>query len=273
MTGRWSFPAWVRPYLGPFGEAGAPTQSPRMTDRVAVLSATRINGTGADLNGGGYTPRLDGRTVTTGIGPGSGSYRSEFTLPTGTYVRATEGWRTITEFDLLLSPGFATMPANSWNVVYQTHGRLRSGVWPPPPVELNFQAGTYRMSNSSTAPNSDGQLIPSFSESMPRIRIPDPVGEWHRWRIDNRLGGAGRGYVDVWCDGERVVEAWFPTAGTFYSHPNAVDGTPSQHGHEWVYTKLGLYGGGAHTVERVVKHRDISFTVHDLNGVTRYEMA
>ena len=247
---------------------------PNMLDRLVTESATRINASGKDVSGGGYQPTLEpGQIIKTGTSAGAASYRSEVTLPTSAYIRATEGWTIDTSFDLNLSGAFATQPTNSWNVVYQIHGRLNSQVWPPPPVELNFQAGTYRVSNSSTAPNADGQLIPSFSESMPRIRIANPVGAWHTWRIRTVLGGAGRGFVNAWCDGEQVVTDWFPIAGTFYSHPNALDGTPSPHGHEWVYTKIGLYGGGSHTSDRVVQHRNVVHTVADVNNVTRYVMA
>ena len=247
---------------------------PQLVDRLETLSAKKVDVPSPDVSGGGYAPSLEsGQIIKTGTNPNAAAYRSEVALPGSPYVRATEGWRLITEFDLNLSGGFATQPTDSWNVLYQTHGRLNDQSWPQPPVELNFQNGTYRVSSSSHAPNAAGQLIPAFSESMPRIRISNPVGTWHTWKFDVVLGGAGRGHANVWCDGEQVVRNWFPLSGTYYSHPAAVDGTLSPYSHEWVYTKIGLYGAGSHTQHRVVQHRAVKFTTVDINNVTRYEMA
>ena len=252
---------------------GSPAAAPQMADRVRVKSIRSVDISSPDVSGGGVAPTLNERTVATGTAAGATNYRSEIALPGNPYIRATEGWRTSTEFDLHLSDGFASQPDTSWNVVYQTHGRLVDQSWPQPPVELNFQKGSYRVSSSSHAPNSAGQLVPAFDESMPRIVIPDPVGAWHRWRIDVVLGGAGRGYVNAWCDGEQVVDMWFPVSGTYYAHPNNLDGTPSPYRHEWVYTKIGLYGAGTHSVPRTVQHRNIVFETRTLDKVIRYEMA
>ena len=259
--------------LAALEDGGGAGGGPSMLDRLVTVSGTRITAAGTDVSGGGYTPTLEpGRIIKSGTNPNQAAYRSEVTLPNATYVRATEGWTIDIEFGLNLSGGFSSQPSTSWNVLFQLHGRLNNQTWPQPPVELNFQNGTYRISSSSHAPNAAGESIPAFSESMPRIRVPNPVGTWHEWRIKTVLGGSGRGFVNAWCDGEQVVTDWFPISGTLYAHPAAANGTVSPYSHEWIYTKLGLYGAGAHTAHRVVQHRDVQFTVADVNNVTRYEM-
>ena len=57
-----------------------------------------------------------------------------------------------------------------------------------------------------------------------------------------------------------------------YAHPNNRDGTPSPYRHEWVFTKIGLYGAGTHSVPRTVQHRNIVFETRTLDKVIRYEM-
>lgn len=251
-----------------------------LADTLGQTSATKINVSGKDVSGGGYTPSLEaGNIIKTGTSPGQGAYRSETTLPTSTYVRAQEGHRVTTEFELNLSGAFSDQPPTSWNVVFQMHGRLWGQTWPQPPVELNFQSGSYRLSSSSHAPNAEGVSVPAFHEALPRLWIPQPVGTWHLWKISSVLGGAGSGFVDVWCDGEQVVHQWFPKSGTMYVQPEVPgqakpngQGTMSDFSHEWIYTKIGLYGSGSHTKHRVVQHRNVRFTVMGTNNTTTYTM-
>lgn len=268
------------PVVSPVVTSPSKSRVETLADTLGQTSATKIDVSGTDVSGGGYAPTLEPENIIkTGVSPGQAAYRSEVTLPTSTYVRATEGQRVTTEFELNLSLAFSDQPSSSWNVVFQQHGRLWDQTWPNPPVELNFQNGSYRLSSSFFAPNAEGVSIPAFNEAQPRLWIPQPLGTWHLWKISTVLGGAGCGFVDVWCDGEQVVHQWFPKSGTMYiqpevpgqSKPNG-QGSRSDFSHEWIYTKIGLYGAGTHTKHRVVQHRNVRFTVMGLNNTTTYTM-
>lgn len=72
---------------------------------------------------------------------------------------------------------------------------------------------------------------------------------------------------------DRIPERYWPYAGRMVNaHPNNLDGTPSPYRHEWVFTKIGLYGAGTHSVPRTVQHRNIVFETRTLDKVIRYEV-
>lgn len=223
----------------------------------------------------GLTPTIEnGDTTITGAIAGAKRWRSELVACIGTSsphapLTATRGMRITVEFDLRLSAGFATEPADNHHVLAQLHGPQLSGGWPPPPVTLVWQNGSYRVSSSNGSPRDDGTIIPTFDEAMPRIWLPRAarVETWHRWRITALLAGPGCGRVDVWLDDNRVVHDWRPRAGTFYTPaPTPAGENPASHA--WLYCKYGSYGGGSpHNVERVARHRGMRLTIHDVNNI------
>lgn len=257
---------------GVLKDGSQPGDGKSSAERMADLLGTPTNGpmtAQRDVSGQGIQPEWVDDVLTYGAG-GNGSYRSEYIWGTGPattdQVRLTHGMYLAAEWDQYLDEGFSNQDANSWNVIAQVHGPSINGTWNPPPVEINFQNGTFRVSNSTNVPLQDGTTVAQFDEYLPRIRLDRPIGEWHHFKIGVRLGGPGVGTVDLWIDGKHVVVNWQPKAGTFYTHANVAGA--SQGAHNYVIFKTGLYGHQTSGTPKALYQRNMRITTHQLNSIT-----
>lgn len=257
-----------------------------LSDQLGAIQTDRLSWGWPDTQiggspSGGLAPTVEsGNVSVSGVRAGANSWRSERVVCTGsssphTPVKGVLGDMLTVEVDIKVGSGFASQPADNHNVLMQIHGPLRDGNWPPPPVELNFQNGSYRVSTSATSPHPvTGELVPTFDEYHPRIWLPSAqrTNAWHRWKFAITLGAPGSGRVDVWCDGAKVVHDWRPRPGTFYTPFPSTTGE-STRAHEYVYVKYGCYGGGtAMPADRYVYHRGLRCTLRDLNNVRTWRM-
>ena len=245
----------------------------RLADEYGTTQTDVLVGN-PDVSGNGTTPTKSGSVITSRCSGSNGSYRSELIWSTDTttssQIRMGRGWHLAAEWDMILDSGFSSQDPGSWNVLAQVHGPALNGTWYPPPVELNFQGGSYRVSNSGDVPLADGSTTSAFDEYMPRLWVPNPVGTWHHWKLAVRLGGPGVGQVDLWCDWKHVVKGWRPAAGTFYTQPPASSASTAQH--NYVVFKTGLYGSQSSGIAKTVQHKDLRITTQDVNNIKTWRL-
>ncbi len=111
-----------------------------------------------------------------------------------------------------------------WAVVWQLIGPEASGSWPGPPLALTISNDSWLIGGGEGHPEGS-------RESYIDTGVPFADGRAVEWTIQVHLKRGG-GAVNVWADGQQVVEGWSPPAGTMY---------PNQ---SFVIMKNGLYTGG-----------------------------
>jgi len=112
-----------------------------------------------------------------------------------------------------------------WQVITQWKGRADGS----PPVSLNVEKGRFVLRGGAGHPD---DLTP-FSRDLAAAA----PGEWSDWLVHIRFSPrSSEGFVEVWRNGQQVLERFSPESGTMYP---GEDGDPAES-----YLKTGYYRDG-----------------------------
>jgi hypothetical protein len=122
-------------------------------------------------------------------------------------------------FSSYLAPGFPTDAY--WQVITQFKQNFDGS----PPLELNVEQGQYKLEG--------GQGHPGGSKEFSKDLAPAATGRWVDWVLHVRFSAdPDEGYVEVWKDGQQVLDRFSPEGGTLYPGPDGNDAS---------YVKTGYY--------------------------------
>jgi hypothetical protein len=112
-----------------------------------------------------------------------------------------------------LAPGFPTTVQsgiNGFQVVMQWKdlGGTRSS---SPPLELGVQKGQFDVLGGYGCPSGSRKFVLPIGAAT--------TGVWHEFVFHIHFDTAGRGWVDAWMDGRKVVDHYMPACGTIYPAP------------------------------------------------------
>jgi hypothetical protein len=154
------------------------------------------------------TPGNGARVASVTVDPGE--KRSEM-QPSG--VRVQPGMTAWFRDRIQLAPGFPTtvQPGiNGFQVVMQWKdlGGTRSS---SPPLELGVQKGQFDVLGGYGCPSGSRKFVLPIGAAT--------TGVWHEFVFHIHFDTAGRGWVDAWMDGRKVVDHYMPACGTIYPAP------------------------------------------------------
>lgn len=184
-----------------------------------------------DVEYGGSAVGGSGNSVSFGAPAGSTFSRSEGIWGAGSgCVNGAVGQTVTWTFTSRLSAGMSS--ADGWQVISQLHGPSRNGMWYGPAVALVVEDGYWKVSGGWQAPDGRGGMTGSTGYATRMARAVDNVNV--TWTITVLMGGPGVGTVTVVKDGQTIVNAYQPGAGTTYSGYGVQD-------HVYQQVKTGLY--------------------------------
>lgn len=123
-------------------------------------------------------------------------------------------------FSTCLGTGFPT--SGGWQLITQFKQNFDGA----PPLGLYVEDGKYKIEG--------GYGHPDGPRPFMRVLAPAPTDQWVDWVLHVRFSAqSGRGFVEVWKDGELVLPRFTPASGTLYPGPNG--------GRAGSYVKTGPY--------------------------------
>jgi hypothetical protein len=122
-------------------------------------------------------------------------------------------------FSSYLAPGFPTDAY--WQVITQFKQNFDGS----PPLELNVERGQYKLEGGQGHPDGPKEFIKDLA--------PATTGRWVDWVLHVKFSAdPDEGYVEVWKDGQQVLDRFSPEGGTLYPAPDGNDAS---------YVKTGYY--------------------------------
>ena len=110
-----------------------------------------------------------------------------------------------------------------------------------PPLEMAIESGQFKIGGGWGWPGTDNPTSPKLAMKSLGTAV---TGTWVDWRIHIVFSAdPTKGYVEVWRDGTKVLNPWYPPGGTLYPSLNS-------------YLKVGYYRSTAFTTSGTVYHDD-----------------
>jgi Polysaccharide lyase len=122
-------------------------------------------------------------------------------------------------FSSYLAPGFPTEAY--WQVITQFKQNFDGS----PPLELNVEDGQYKLEGGQGHPDGSKVFVKPLADAT--------TGVWADWVLHVKFSAdPAEGYVEVWKDGQQVLDRFAPEGGTLYPGPDGNDAS---------YVKTGYY--------------------------------
>lgn len=135
-------------------------------------------------------------------------------------------------FSQYLAEGF---PVDNSSDDWQVVGQVKSTIDGSPPIEFDVEEGKYRLSGG------DGR--PDGGEKFEAELGPAQTGVWVDWVLHVKFSDDPEvGFIEVWRDGEKVLDKMNPPGGTMY--PDDDGEGPRGYAKFGYYRKSGISAAG-----------------------------
>lgn len=110
-----------------------------------------------------------------------------------------------------------------------------------PPLEMAIESGQFKIGGGWGWPGTDNPTSPKMAMQSLGTAV---TGTWVDWRIHIVFSAdPTKGYVEVWRDGTKVLNPWYPPGGTLYPSLDS-------------YLKVGYYRSAGISVSGTMYHDD-----------------